>query len=513
MTKRRMFLRMVTASLLRRRSRMLIALLSIGIGATILAGMVTIYYDVPRQMRSQMRSYGANMLLMPAEGETLDSGKLAAALGKLPEDALVGASPYRYVRLDMTSRQQSFTSAGTDFAQVQKTSPYFSVEGRYPEAPREILVGREIAETIGVKVGSDMELTWQPTAKAASGSAEDDRVPGAKLAGSAEGFGKQAVYVTATLDDAARIAEIQIDASTQTPEYGGQAQTDPAFAEQFIGKTLPVTLSAERSEAEGASAAQQDAPETRDQAERRARGEAVDAISGATVTSAAVVEALNGARAADEAAQPRTTRYRVTGILVTGGEEEGYVFMSTDDLQTLTGEDRLDVAELSISADEAQLNAYAEALTGDGVTARLVKRVTKSETAVLGKLQALVFLVTAVVLVLTMICVSTTMMAVVSERRREIGLRKALGASDDSIRGEFLGEGMFLGLLGGVLGAMLGFVFAQVVSVNVFHASIMFRPLLLPVTVLVSMAIAAASCLMPIKRAVAIDPAIVLKGE
>ena len=37
-----MFLRMITASLLRRRSRMLIALLSIGIGATILAGLVTL---------------------------------------------------------------------------------------------------------------------------------------------------------------------------------------------------------------------------------------------------------------------------------------------------------------------------------------------------------------------------------------------------------------------------------------------------------------------------------------
>ena len=490
MTKRRMFLRMVTASLLRRRSRMLIALLSIGIGATILAGMVTIYYDVPRQMRAQMRSYGANMLLMPAEGETLDSEKLAAALHKLPEDALVGASPYRYVRLDMTSRQQSFTTAGTDFAQVRKTSPYFSVEGSYPEAPREVLVGKEIAETIGVKVGSDMELTWQPAARDADGTAEDDRVPGATLAGSAKGFGDQMVYVTATLDGEARIAELTVDASTQTPEYGGRAQTEPGFAAQFIGKALPLTL-----------------------------GDDVDALSGATVTSAAVVEALNAARAADAAAgagpsgQPKTTRYRVTGILVTGGEEEGYVFMSTDDLRTLTGEDRLDVAELSISADEAQLNAYAEALTGDGVMARLVKRVTKSETAVLGKLQALVFLVTVVVLILTMICVSTTMMAVVSERRREIGLRKALGASDNSIRGEFLGEGMFLGLLGGALGAVLGFVFAQVVSVNVFHASIMFRPLLLPVTVLVSMVIAAASCLMPIKRAVAIDPAIVLKGE
>ena len=508
---------MITASLLRRRSRMLIALLSIGIGATILAGMVTIYYDVPRQMRAQMRSYGANMLLMPNEGETLDSEKLTAALELLPEDTLVGAAPYRYVRLDMTSRQQSFTTAGTDFTQVQKTSPYFSVEGRYPEAPREILVGKEIAETIGVKVGSDMELTWQPTAAATSGSAADDRVPGAALAGTAEGFGGAMVSVTATLDDEAKIASIEIDASTQTPEYGGRTQSEPEFAEQFIGKSLPLAIkgmSAERSEAEGASAAKQDASETRDQAERQARGEEVDALSGATITSAAVVEALNTARSAGQSIQSRTMRYEVTGILVTGGEEEGYVFMSTDDLQTLTGEDRLDVAELSVSADEAQLNAYADTVNASGgVTARLVKRVTKSETAVLGKLQGLVFLVTVVVLILTMICVSTTMMAVVSERRREIGLRKALGASDNSIRVEFLGEGVFLGLLGGILGAILGFVFAQVVSVNVFGSSITFQPLLLPVAVLVSMAIAAASCLMPIKRAVAIDPALVLKGE
>lgn len=485
MTKRRMFLRMITASLLRRRSRMLIALLSIGIGATILAGMVTIYYDVPRQMRAQMRSYGANMLLLPEDGETLNSEKLERVLEQFPEEALVGAAPYRYVRLDMTSRQQSFTSAGTDFEQVLKTSPYFSVEGEYPSNTREVLVGKEIAETIGVKVGSSMELTYQPAVKA-SGDPAEDWVPGATLFGSAEGFSGGAVSVTARLDDDAKIAEITVDASTQTPEYGGRAQDDKPFLKQFIGQSLPLKM-----------------------------GEGIDALTGATITSTAVVDALNTAHAATAAAQPHTVRYEVTGILVTGGEEEGYVFMSQQDMQSLTGEDKLDVTELSVSADEEQLNAYVDAIaaSGEGVTARLVKRVTKSETAVLGKLQALVFLVTVVVLLLTMICVSTTMMAVVSERRREIGLRKALGASDNSIRVEFLGEGMFLGLLGGVLGAILGFVFAQVVSVNVFNSSITFQPLLLPVTVIVSMAIAAVSCLMPIKRAVAIDPALVLKGE
>ena len=465
---------------------MLIALLSIGIGATILAGLVTIYVDVPRQMGAQFRSFGANMLILSDGEKGMSKAQLDKALENIPAGQLVGAAPYRYVRVDMTTRQQSFTAAGTDFDQITKTSPYFSIEGRYPENPREVLVGKEIAETIGIREGSGMELTWQPAAGETAGDPSGDRQPGAILSGSAEGWSGGTVYVTVKLDDSSRIASLTIDAGTQTPEIGGLTQTDDSFNSQFVGKSLPLTL-----------------------------GEDVDALSGATITSTAVVEALNTARNTQSAGTAKTIKYTVTGILATGGEEESYVFMSLEDMAGLTGSDAVDVAELSVSASAEELETYAEQITEntDSVRARLVKRVTRSETAVLGKLQSLVFLVTAVVLILTMICVSTTMMAVVSERRREIGLRKALGASDGSIRTEFLGEGMFLGLLGGILGAVLGFAFAQVVSVNVFGSSITFQPLLLPTAVIVSMGVAALSCLQPIKRAVAIDPAIVLKDE
>ncbi len=70
---------MIVASLLRRRSRMLVALLAIAVGATILSGLVTIYYDVPKQMGEQFRNYGANMLFTASDGEKLTYEEIGRA--------------------------------------------------------------------------------------------------------------------------------------------------------------------------------------------------------------------------------------------------------------------------------------------------------------------------------------------------------------------------------------------------------------------------------------------------
>lgn len=389
MKKQTMFMRMITASLLRRRSRMLVALLAIAVGATILSGLVTIYYDVPRQMGEQFRSYGANMIFTASNSGKLDKKSIDSAVGKIKGSQVVGVAPYRYE--SVTVYERPVMAAGTDFSGAEKTSPYWRVSGEWPSENGEALVGEETAQTLDLHSGDKVTLVY---------------------------------------------------------------------------------------DLEGAKA-------TADEAQKAERNQ-------------------------------KSVEFTVTGILDTGGNEEKYIFISIEDMTQLTGKaDIFDMAELSVSASQNELSGYADSISNsvDGLSARLVKRITQSENTVLSKLQALVLLVTIVVLLLTMICVATTMMAVVTERRKEVGLRKALGASNKSIIYEFMGEGLLLGAIGGLLGSVCGFIFAQAVSINVFNSSIQFHWVLIPITIVVSVLVTGLSCLLPVRSATDVDPALVLKGE
>ncbi|MDR1947872.1 MAG: ABC transporter permease [Spirochaetaceae bacterium] len=378
MNKQRFYVKMVVSSLLRRRSRMIVALLAVAVGATILSGLITIYYDIPRQMGQEFRSYGTNFVIVPSGNEaTLSMDTVREAVSRLPAGDITGVAPYRYRLVKIN--EQPFMAAGTELAQARKTSPYWFVSGRWPEAAGEVLIGQEVANTIRLLPGSLFTVTG---------------------------------------------SDVQ-----------GESQS-----RNFV----------------------------------------------------------------------------VSGVLQTGGTEEAFIFMSLPDFEDLIGEaGKIDVVECSISASAEVLENLAAGIAANvaGVSPRLVKRVTDSEGAVLTKLRALIYLVTVIVLLLIMICVATTMMAVVAERRREIGLRKALGASNLSLVTEFLGEGVFIGGLGGIFGGIFGFLFAQGVGLNVFNRSIGFRPILIPATLLVSIIITGIACIVPVRNAVEVDPAIVLRGE
>ena len=203
--------------------------------------------------------------------------------------------------------------------------------------------------------------------------------------------------------------------------------------------------------------------------------------------------------------------YRVSGIVRTGGNEENFVFVSLPDLQRIKGRaGELSLAQVSVVAGQDETKIHEQV---PNVEPQLVKQIAKSEGTVLGKLQALVLIVTIVVLVLTLICVSTTMMAIVTERRREIGLKKALGADNRHIVAEFFGEGCLLGALGGILGSGFGYLFAQSVSMNVFGRGIEFSPMIVVVALVMSIFVTGLASLLPVRIATNVDPAIILRGE
>jgi putative ABC transport system permease protein len=72
--------------------------------------------------------------------------------------------------------------------------------------------------------------------------------------------------------------------------------------------------------------------------------------------------------------------------------------------------------------------------------------------------------VVALSLVVGGIVIMNIMLMVVTERTREIGLRKALGARRGDILNQMLTESVVLSLLGGVIGIIFGASFAQLVA-------------------------------------------------
>lgn len=396
----RMFLKMVLSSTFRRKSRMLVAILAIAIGATILSGLVTIYYDIPRQLGKEFRSYGANLIVLPKNDKKISSKNLDKIKEVVGKEKIVGMAPYKYHTTKIN--EQPYMLAGTDLVQAKKNSPFWYIEGDWIDNKVQdtAMIGKEISTKHELNVGDTFVVQGVKYGRSANASSQDK---------------------------------------------DAQANKDKDVGEKFFTKKL-----------------------------------------------------------------------KVGGIITTGGYEEEFIFLNIDQLAKIIDSDNSsDIIECSIEADQDQLNSYAQTIGSkiDGVSARPVKRVTQSQDVVLGKLQALVYLVTIVVLIITMISVATTMMAMVAERKKEIGLKKALGAENSLIVKEFLGEASMLGILGGALGVFLGFVFAQRVSLSVFGRAIEFQWGLIPITILVSVLITALASIWPIRKVLDIHPAIVLKGE
>ncbi|MDP3790426.1 MAG: ABC transporter permease [Candidatus Omnitrophota bacterium] len=212
----------------------------------------------------------------------------------------------------------------------------------------------------------------------------------------------------------------------------------------------------------------------------------------------------------------KTKEFVIEGIIKTGGQEENQVFCNLSSAQELSGRnDEINIVYLSMMGSSDQLQELGKRIekSYSDISLSLIRRISQSEGLIINKIKLLLLLVTIIVLFSTFLCVGATMTAMTLERQKEIGLRKTLGARNRDILIEFLAETTFLGVNAGFFGYLAGFILVQVIGKSVFGSAISFRLIVIPITVVVSAAISSLAGLLPIRMALKIEPATVLRGE
>lgn len=431
MTNTGMFFRMLLSAVFRRRSRAVMAVVASLVGAATLFCLAMICIAVPQQMNQEMRAYGANLIVTPlADSENSKSGIDDAMVEHTTQMVSAKGSEkhatYRYENVRVNAAP--YVMAGVNPAQVRNLNHHWVVDGSWPSTGK-VLVGRDVADAMGLKVGGSITIGYRASDNAASSG---------------------------------QASQSGTDGTDGTAQSGTDGTSD--------GQT-----------SSGSTGAQQ---------------------------------TQNG-HVSSDIMDTSGTEFRVAGIVDTGGSEDSIIYALAGDVDKLTGSTRgVDVIEYSSGASDltALVNSIND-MTSMHVKAQQVTKITASDTRVITMLQTLFWIVSLVVLVFTLVGVGTTISSIVSQRRNEIGLRKALGASSHAIGVEFYVESAVYGLLGGLLGTVTGYGMARWLCATVFERFIGFNWWLAVVSVVFSALVAVVASIPPVHRATRIDPAVVLREE
>lgn len=194
-------------------------------------------------------------------------------------------------------------------------------------------------------------------------------------------------------------------------------------------------------------------------------------------------------------------------------------FLWSSHPQTTPGEYSLIVVRVDPGYEIAEVQSYVERILNSrhppgsiqilslASLSRLVDNVSLVLQALLGGIGGISLLVGGV-------GIMNIMLVSVTERTREIGLRKAVGASSAAIRTQFLLEATLLTFAGGVIGVVLAALVLFVVSRNSsFFPSFVLSPLTAEVAILISVAIGLFFGVFPATRAARLEPIQALRSE
>lgn len=378
--------RLISRSIKQRKLRIAVAVFAVIMGASMVAALLSISWDMKEKLSVEARKFGANIVLLPADDSLADDyGDNISTTGsrfindqdvksvqKL--DYIVGAAPYLYGKVKINGKEVIL--AGTEHKEALKVSPWWKINGQWNDSEQSLLVGEQVAAKYKIRLG---------------------------------------------------------DAIAINSSYGKTG--------------FPL---------------------------------------------------------------------RVTGILKANGPEDSQIFVTLAKAQKiLMLPGKVASVQISAMADKKDINEAKSEIERivPGSKGKVIRQIADAEQSLLQKIQWLMILVTIAVLAASVLSVTSTMTSTVLERRKEIGIMKALGAENRKVSGLFYWEAAIIGLIGGVAGYFVGLILSQVLGKSVFSTFISFRPTVFPITVTVALAVTLTASRLPVQKALDINPIITLRGE
>jgi len=232
-------------------------------------------------------------------------------------------------------------------------------------------------------------------------------------------------------------------------------------------------------------------------------------------------------------------KHNLTGILSTGGAEDNEVVAPLRVAQQILGKPDT-VRRVYVSAltkpEDALARRDPKSMSGEiwdrwycspyvqsiayqlqeaipHSHAEQIRQVAQNEGTVLSRIKGLMLLITLAALFASALAVSAAMATAIFERRREVGLMKALGAGNFAVAALFFAESTLLALMGGLIGFFSGSWLAHQIGRSIFDSQITIQPVLFPVIMTIAVVVTFAGSAAAIRRAVKFDPVFALRGD
>ncbi len=212
--------------------------------------------------------------------------------------------------------------------------------------------------------------------------------------------------------------------------------------------------------------------------------------------------------------QGHTIQLAPGGTVQTGAAEDSRVYLGLPDFVSWTGVQPSTI-EVAATGSPEEITAIMHQLEQaiPGAEVRPVRQIMEGEARVLGKTRATLLAAAVLIILTAALCVLSTLMGWVFDRRRDFAIMKALGASDRLLNGFFAAEAAALGATGAVIGFLLGIGIAAWIGRVNFHAPVVPRFSVLPFVLAGSIVVTLLSAILPISLLRRVQPAVILRGE